>query len=221
MGRRAPRNRGPARSSEAQDGCEAFARSADPALHGADLAAEDGGCILVPEAIHRHQQQGLPLLGGKGIQRGLHLGDCDPVLLVWSRGQRPGKGAIDVLDLAPQTLALVQVGVSQDREHPRDEVGAVLELGPVLPGPQQGRLDQVVGLRGGTGANPGELAQARHEEDQFVSERLRDLSLSLRVEKGGPEPKQNPTEPRIGIDCIRSRDELVQSPSDVILDVTG
>ncbi|MGP4865405.1 hypothetical protein ACTXGK_14585, partial [Psychrobacter sp. T6-5] len=54
-----------------------------------------------------------------------------------------------------------------------------------------------------------------------VAERFCDLSLRLSVEQGGTEAKQNLAEPRVVIDRLCFRDELIQSPSDCILDVTG
>ena len=96
--------------------------------------------------------------------------------------------------------------IAQDREQPRHEAGALSELGALFPSPHQRGPDHVVGLHDVAGAQESGAAQVRHEGDHPVAERLRDLPLRLRVEQGGSEPEQNPTEPRIGLDRARSEE---------------
>src|SRR5581483_12062157 len=75
-------------------------RAVDPALDGTECHATDSSRFFVRESRRRNQQNGLPLLVRKLVERGLHIGHIEMTVLFRGDGEPARMDAVAVLDLA-------------------------------------------------------------------------------------------------------------------------
>ena len=87
-----------------------------------------------------------------------------------------GLAAVAVLHLAAPAAALGEIGVAQDGEEPRAQVGAFLEAVHAVPGLEQRLLHQVVGALDVAAQGDGERAQVRHQPQHRLLQRGRRFS---------------------------------------------
>jgi hypothetical protein len=92
---------------------EADAGAVDAALHGADRAAHDRGCLLIGEALCADQQQRLALVRREPRKRRAEIVHVGAPVLLGQAGQPAGIGTIDILDLALSLAKVREIEVAQ------------------------------------------------------------------------------------------------------------
>jgi hypothetical protein len=127
-----------------------LARPRQARAHCAQRHVEDRGCLLVPPALKRDEQQQFPVLLAQAQIRVAHLGQRDAGFLGARDGQRrPARRELVVDRDDPLVAAdLVDMAIAQDDAQPRAYVCSGLPRIHLCDRARQAFLNQIIGVIG-------------------------------------------------------------------------